>query len=238
MTNSANVTIGQGARIIDQYGNNAFRNFATNTSGAVFVLLGIQTLAVSTDFGNAGTMRVRGDFRVNSYTQTAGITKGNLTATNTYTQTGGSASLSHLRAPGGTTIQAGTFSGGHIESAVTSSGSVTPGVSLNHPGTLDVTAYTQNAAGSLNIGIRSATQYGKVAAGNGASLNGTLTIKLINGFVPAICDTFTVVSGSAITGKFASVNGLSVNSNEHFEIAVDADCHVGSGIKSYLTDLL
>jgi hypothetical protein len=66
------------------------------------------------------------------------------------------------------------------------------------------------------------TQYSRLAVANGASLAGTLKIKLINGFVPAIGNTFTVLTGSAVTGKFATVNGLSINSTEHFTIAYNA----------------
>jgi hypothetical protein len=54
---------------------------------------------------------------------------------------------------------------------------------------------------------------------NGASLNGTLNIKLINGFVPAIGSTFTILTGTAVTGTFSTVKGLSINSGEHFTIS-------------------
>jgi hypothetical protein len=57
---------------------------------------------------------------------------------------------------------------------------------------------------------------------NGVSLNGTLNIKLINGFIPAIGDTFTILTGSAVTGTFATVNGLSINGSEHFTITYNS----------------
>jgi hypothetical protein len=70
------------------------------------------------------------------------------------------------------------------------------------------------AIGGLTVG----TQYSQLAVANGASLNGTLNLKLINGFVPAIGNTFTILTGSAVTGIFATVEGLSINSGEHFAV--------------------
>ena len=61
------------------------------------------------------------------------------------------------------------------------------------------------------------TQYSQLAVTNGASLNGTLNVKLVNGFVPAIGNTFTILTASAVSGTFATVNGLSINSGEHFD---------------------
>jgi hypothetical protein len=77
----------------------------------------------------------------------------------------------------------------------------------------------------LNVtigGTTVGTQYSQVAVSNGASLNGTLNVKLINGFVPAIGTKFTILTGSAVSGKFVTVNGLSINSSEHFDISYTA----------------
>jgi len=62
------------------------------------------------------------------------------------------------------------------------------------------------------------TQFSQLAVSNGASLNGTLSIKLINGFVPAIGDSFTILIGSAVAGTFSKLKGTSINSGEHFEV--------------------
>jgi hypothetical protein len=43
-------------------------------------------------------------------------------------------------------------------------------------------------------------------------------VTLINNFLPAIGDSFTVLTSSARTGQFATVNGLSINGGEHFTI--------------------
>jgi len=119
-------------------------------------------------------------------------------------------------------IQGGkVFGKGTIASTVVSSGAVTAGDSPKKTGKLSPSTYTQNANGSLNIaigGLTAGTQYGQLAAANGASLNGTLNVTLINNFLPAIGDSFTVLTSSARTGQFATVNGLSINGGEHFTI--------------------
>jgi hypothetical protein len=63
------------------------------------------------------------------------------------------------------------------------------------------------------------TQYSQVAVSHGVSLNGTLNLKLINGFMPAIGTKFTILTGGVVGGQFATVNGLSINSSEHFEVS-------------------
>jgi hypothetical protein len=47
-------------------------------------------------------------------------------------------------------------------------------------------------------------------------------VTLINNFLPAIGDTFTILTTSARTGQFATVNGLSINGGEHFQITYSA----------------
>jgi hypothetical protein len=54
------------------------------------------------------------------------------------------------------------------------------------------------------------------------SLNGTLNVKLINGFTPTVGTKFTILTGGVVGGKFATVNGLIINSGEHFEVSYTA----------------
>jgi hypothetical protein len=111
---------------------------------------------------------------------------------------------------------------GTLAAAVTAGASVTAGDSSTKPATLTVTgSYTQDSTGTLNISVggTAAGTYGQVAVSNGVSLGGTLSIKLVNGFVPVIGETFNVVTGSAVTGTFSTVRGTSINSSEHFEVS-------------------
>jgi len=199
VTNAAHISLGGPSWRFSGLGS-----LASTTSKGSLALQG-SGLATPGSYTNAGRLIVgQGTFAANgSYTQTAGTTtvNGNLTA------------------PGGTTIQAGKVLGkGAIASTVVSSASFTPG-GTSSPGTLSLSTYTANATSSTNIGIRSGTQSGQLAVANGASLNGTLNVTLINGFVPAIGNTFTILTASAISGTFATVNGLSINSGEHFTVS-------------------
>jgi hypothetical protein len=210
-TNAANITLtGTTAEILNSLTNgNALTGLAANTTTGSLSLQSGQVLTTGTNFSNAGKTIVGAgsSFAVGgSYTQTAGTT----TADGT------------LTAPSGLTLQKGSMLGkGTLAAAVTSSASVTAGDSSSKPATLTVTgSYTQHSQGTLNISIGNTTvgSFGQLAVSNGVSLGGTLVIKLVNGFVPAIGDTFKIVTGSAVSGQFATVKGLSINSGEHFEI--------------------
>jgi fibronectin-binding autotransporter adhesin len=212
VTNAASITLtGTTAQILNSFTNtSALANFAGNTSLGSLSLQSGQVLATATNFNNAGitTVGIGSGFSVGgSYTQTAGTT----------TVDGA------LMAPSGLTLEKGSLLGkGTIAAAVTSNASVTAGDSTSKPATLTVTgSYTQNSAGTLNIAIAgtAAGTFGQVAVSNGVSLGGTLAIKRIKGFVPAIGNTFKIVTGSAMSGQFATVKGTSINAGEHFEVS-------------------
>ena len=211
VTNAGSITLtGTTAQILNSFTNtSALANLAANTTLGSLSLASGQVLATATSFSNAGktTVGFGSGFSVGgSYMQTAGTT----------TVDGA------LMAPSGLALQKGSLLGkGTIAAAVTSSASVTAGDSSSKPATLTVTGtYTQNSTGSLNISIggSAAGTYGQVAVSNGVSLGGTLVIKRIKGFVPSIGNTFNIVTGSAVSGQFATVKGTSINSSEHFEV--------------------
>jgi hypothetical protein len=54
-----------------------------------------------------------------------------------------------------------------------------------------------------------------------ATLGGTLNLQLINGFVPTIGNTFDIINFASETGTFATINGTSINSSEHFGVVVN-----------------
>jgi hypothetical protein len=215
VTNAANLEIMDAtAKILDSSTNtNALAKFVVNAPVGSLLVEGGQMLTTATKLSNAGkiTVGIASSFKVGtSYMQTAGTTTVDGT----------------LTAPKGLILLAGSLVGkGTLDAAVTSGASVTAGDSSTTPGTLTVSgSYTQTSTGILNISIGGTTAgtYGKVAVSNGVSLGGTLAIKLINSFVPTIGDTFTIASGSAVTGQFATVTGASINSGEHFEVSYSA----------------
>jgi len=213
VTNAAGITLtGAKSQIISQTGTNGLANLATNAKASSLSLVSGKVLATPGSFGNGGAVSVGAGSTLQIGTVSSG----------TYTQTAGGTTTvdGTLVAPTGVTIQAGSLMGkGTINATVVSSGAVTAGDSASKPGKLSPSTYTQDSTGSLTIPISSATAYGQLAVGNGASLNGTLTIKRLATFIPAIGSTFTILTGSAVTGTFSKVNGLSINSGEHFAIA-------------------
>jgi len=210
VSNAASITLtGTSAEILNP-NSNALTGLSSNTKKGTLTLASGQSLTTGPAFSTAGktTVEAASSFTVGgSYTQTAGTTTVDGTIT----------------APSGMTLQKGSLLGqGTVAASVTSSGAtVTAGDSSKKPGTLTITGtYTQQSKGTLDIyvGGTAAGTFGDLAVSNGVSLGGTLTIKLVNKFVPAVGDSFTIVTGSTLSGTFATVNGTSINSSEHFEV--------------------
>jgi hypothetical protein len=211
ITNAAKITLsGSTAQIVNQSGVNALTSFATNAKNGSLSLQSGNSLTTSGSVTNAGKL-------------TVGAKSALQTGSGSYTQTAGTTTVDGtLAAPSGVSVGAGNLFGkGKISATITSSGSVTPGDSPTKPGILSLSTYTQNSTGILNISIGGTTlgtQYSQLAVANGVSLAGTLNLKLINGFVPAIGNTFTILTGSAISNKFTTVNGQIINSGECFQV--------------------
>lgn len=104
-------------------------------------------------------------------------------------------------------IDSGVLRGaGAVAAEVTNAGSVSPGQSA---GILNITgSYTQSAAGMLAIelgGTTAGAQHDRLAITGFAALGGSLQLSLINGFVPAVGNTFTILTAASISGTFATV---------------------------------
>jgi hypothetical protein len=214
VTNAANITLtGAAAEILNTNTSaNALATLTSNASPGILSLQGGQMLTTAGNLSNAGTITVgtASTFKVGgSYTQTAAKTTVDGT----------------LTAPTGLLLQNGTLQGqGTIASAITSHATVVAGDSTSKAGKFTVNgSYSETGTGAaLDIAIGGhnvGTQYSQLAVSNGASLGGTLNIKLINQFVPSIGSVFTILTANPVTGKFSTVNGLSINSGEHFDIA-------------------
>lgn len=210
LTNNASITLtGAAAEVLNTVNStNALAELAGNGTAGTLSLQSGQSLTTGTNLSNAGKLTVGTSSKLTvggSYTQTAGTTTvdGTLTATSV-------------------SLQKGPLVGkGTVGGSVTSSASVTAGDSTSKPGKLTLTgSYTQNATGTLNISVggTAAGTFGDLAVSNGVKLGGTLSITLINSFVPAVGDSFTIVTGSAVSGQFATVKGASINSSEHFQV--------------------
>jgi hypothetical protein len=100
----------------------------------------------------------------------------------------------------------------------TNEGIVSPGDSV---GTLTLeTEYPTATTSSLNIeigGSPSSEQYDKLEIIGTATLDGALNISLVNKFVPALGDTFNVLTYSSYTGDFSTINGLNTGTGISFD---------------------
>lgn len=215
VTSDASITLtGSTARLFNNNtASNALQTLATNGSTGMLSLQKGQALTTDTSLSNAGKIIVG--------------TGSHLTLGGSYTQTAKSTTVDGtLSAPTGLTLQAGTLVGaGALVGAVTSDAAITAGDSTTKPAKLTVTgSYTQNSTGTLNISVggTAAGKFGELAVSNGVSLGGTLSIKLANGFVPAVGENFTIVTGTPVSGKFTTVKGTSINSGEHFQVNYNA----------------
>jgi hypothetical protein len=68
--------------------------------------------------------------------------------------------------------------------------------------------FTQTAAGVLYVqigGLNAGVDYDQLAVAGRATLDGTLAVALVNGFVPSPGNTFTVMTFGSSAGTFALV---------------------------------
>jgi hypothetical protein len=217
VTNAANLTLtGKTAKILDGTAN-ALAGFANNTGSLTLAGDAALTTAAS-NFSNSGTVDV-----ATGSTLTIGGT------TNSYNQTAGKITVD------GTLTGAVNLTGGTIQGAGTLKGNVSVGGTGTTPtlhvgdsgmaGLLKITGtYTQLSTGTLNVaigGLTSGTQYSKLTISGAASLSGNLTVNMINGFVPAVGKTFTILSAKSITGTF-STQYIVINSSEYFAVTYTA----------------
>nr|MCU0223957.1 hypothetical protein [Acidobacteriota bacterium] len=183
-----------GAAIVNYYlGATSFNNSGTFKKSA-----GAGTTSISIAFTNTGTVDVQsGTLNVSgsSYKQTAGVTR----------LTGGAlSSTSSIAIQGGVLAGSGTVTG---PVTVSGTGVLSPGLS---PGTLSLVGnYTQQGpAGAFNVEIGGTTpgsQYDRVdvsGAGSVATLAGVLNVSLVDSFVPAAGDSFTIMTYPSHTGTY------------------------------------
>ena len=198
-------------------------NFANNLSGGSFSLAGGENFTTQGQFTNAGSLTVH-----KSSTFTVGGSSTN------YNQTGGSTTVDGtltvpagglVNATGGTLQGAGTFSGSvSLGNASGAAATLIVGDSIKKAALVSISDnYTQLATGVLDTqigGRKVVTSYSQLSVTGPVTLDGTLNISLIKKFTPAIGQKFTILNApSGITGTFPTVNGLAINSSEHFTLS-------------------
>lgn len=92
--------------------------------------------------------------------------------------------------------------------ASSGSGSVINSAELHVNSGVNITGnYIQKSAGSLVIGVSSASDYGKLVISGTAALNGTVTIVEISTGAISVGDSYTIVDATgSISGSFSSVS--------------------------------
>ena len=144
------------------------------------------------------------------------IGAGTMNFSGTYTQSAGTTTV----LPGATlqtatlSLNGGSLTGnGTIAATVDNHAVVAPGAS---PGTLTISGdYVQASGGSLDIeigGTAPGTQYDRVLVSGAVTLDGTLNVIPINGFVPSAGESFQILTFGSRTGAFAARNGLNYGS--------------------------
>jgi len=210
--NAANITLsGASAEILDTATDtNALATLTSNSVKGVLSLQSGQLLTTAANLSNSGLL-------------TVGVNSG-LSLGGTFNQARGTTTVDGtLMAPKGINLKGGVLlGGGTLAGPVGLSGALGVGDSPTKPTKLAVTgSYQQSATGNLYVGIgglQVGSQYSQLAVSNGANIEGTLNVRLVNSFMPAIGDNFTILTSSVLTGTFSTVHGLGINSGEHFDV--------------------
>jgi hypothetical protein len=176
----------------------ALANLATNAAAGSFTIQNGASLTTAGTLTNAGNV---------SIDATSALAVGD-----SFIQTDGSTTLDGtLTAPTVVDVQGGTLSGtGTITGNLQNEASILIG-SDTAAGTLTVSGnYSQSATGNLTVkvgGPSAGTDFDQLVVGGAATLDGTLTITLVNGFLPDSGTTYAVVTLASATGTFATLDG-------------------------------
>ncbi len=102
---------------------------------------------------------------------------------------------------------------------VENKGNLLPGGS---PGVLTITGdYNQFPEGTLEIelgGSEVGSEYDQLVVEGNASLDGTLSISLINGYVPQVGESSEILTADSVSGRFSEVNISGVSGRTDFQV--------------------
>jgi hypothetical protein len=80
--------------------------------------------------------------------------------------------------------------------------------------------FTQAAGGTtrVEIGGANTTAFGQISVDDAATLAGTLDLALVNGFAPAVGDSFTILTFASLSGTFDTVNDTDLGGGHSFVV--------------------
>ncbi len=188
----------QTAPLLNNSGTNAFNNTGTlnkttatvadvsvafNNAASGIVTVNGGTLNISGSLTQNGTIRVAGGGAV--FSKSGGFTNsGVLAGSGTYDVTGG---------------------------ALVNTGIIRPdGGGADATGTMDITGnFTQTAGGLLDLQVEgnAVGQFDRLAVSGNATLDGTVNLTAINGFIPVANQNLGVMTYASQSGSFATLNG-------------------------------
>jgi hypothetical protein len=165
-----------------QMNNGTLVNSGTFTANSSFFTLSCSGVSGSTNtFSNTGTFTDQGTGMVLFTVSSTAVTFNNAGIVN---------------------VNAGTL---NLANSGANSGmfAVAAGATLNITGN-----FTQTAAGSITVqlGGTASDQFSHISVSGTATLNGTLSIVLVGGFVPTSGQTFQIMSWSSVSGVFSTIN--------------------------------
>jgi hypothetical protein len=231
------LTIGSGITIHGPRGGSVGVLGAVANQGTISAAVSGREITVSgSSVTNVGTIEALNGGRIllagGQFTNTGDVTVGaGSTArvlSGTYLQTAGETSLA-----GGTlwadtvSLQGGVLSGfGTVRGTVSVSLINAALLDLGAPtGTLQVNGtYQQTAAGVLNVGLggTAAGQFDRLQITGAATLGGTLNVALVGAFLPAVGNTFEILTFASRTSDFATVTGLSLPNGNTLQYSPEA----------------
>lgn len=194
--------------------------YIENRPGALFELLVDDNIIIETgggSFVNFGTLRKSGGIGT-SEIRTSFANYGLIdiqTATLRFSTSLTTGPASEIRGSGILRVSGISF---------TSNGLVNPGSS---PGRLTVTGnYAQSASGNLNIeigGLTAGVESDQLQVSGSATLNGTLNVSLVNGYLPVQGQVFEIVTCASRSGQFSTVNLPQLNGQPVFSITYQSN---------------
>lgn len=233
LTNSGRVNLNSGALILGA-------TFTNNASGTLEVKDGatigwtgasvppIQNAGLLTKTAGTGTSTINTPV---SNSGTVRLVAGTVSFSGGYTQTAGFTSLDggNMSVKGGLGLQGGVLNGsGRITGDVNNlGGTISPGHS---PGTITIDGnWTQASNGTLNMEIAGATadtQYDQLVVNGTATLNGTMSLVLLNGYMPSNGTSYQLITYYSVSGNFTSTTGLFPGNQRYFTITTTPTYYV------------
>jgi fibronectin-binding autotransporter adhesin len=140
----------------------------------------------------------------NGYEGDTHVNAGRLRVANTTGSATGGGPPGQVFIASGATLEGTGIISGQVN--VANGGAVAPGASA---GKLTIGRLVMDPGATMGMeigGLTPGTQHDQLAANGPATLNGTLEIRLINGFVPNVGDAFTLMTFTSRTGTFAYVH--------------------------------